>query len=88
MHRDDAVVDLSRAAAMLSLHAGRLVALLLVAGFVDNQNPLAGAVFAGDDLLHAVAQLAVIPLGPREKLLQCSRSDAGSQRDRLDAFAS
>ncbi len=87
MDRDDAVIDLSRAATMLSLDARRLVALLLVAGLVDNQNPIIGAVLGSNDLLHAITKLAVIPLGPREKLLQRSGSDLRLQRDRSGALA-
>lgn len=87
VNADDAVVFFAGVAAPLHLNARRLVAGLGMAGIVDDADGLEVAMIAGDNLLDAIAQQGMIPLGPIEELLQSSTRRAGEVGNGLDALA-
>src|SRR5215471_1546103 len=86
MHRDYAVFELTQPTAPLLLHPGRLVALLGVAGLVEDADRTRARVLGPDDLLETITQSIVVPFQLTEELLERSRCDSRRQRDRLDAL--
>jgi hypothetical protein len=86
MDRDEAVLLLADGAAPLALDAGGLVALLDVAGLVEDGDRVGPGVLIADDLLEAVACPVVVPVVLAEELLEGPDRHAGVECDRLDAL--
>ena len=87
MHRDHAVVDLAGVAAVLSLDARGVRALLGMARFVDDADRLGVRVIAGDDLRHPIPRRFLVPLIAAEELLQTAGRDPRVERNRFGALA-
>ncbi len=84
---DDAVIDLARVATPLPLDTGGLVAGFGMSRIVDDADGLGIGVIAHDNVLNLIDELAVIPGGPIEKLLQRPAWRAVEVRDGLNALA-
>jgi hypothetical protein len=80
----DAVLDLAAVAVVLTLHTRGLTAALGSAGFIDHADRRGVRVFAGHQLLAAVAEPLLVPGDGLQKTLQCPRRNLLIQRDRLD----
>jgi len=87
VHRDDAVVDLAGVAAPLALDAGGFLTGLGMSGIVDDADGLGIGMIAPDDVLDAIAGVAIVPRGPIEELLECAAWRAVIVRDGLNALA-
>ena len=87
IHRHDAVVDLAGRAAVLALHARRVVALLGEARLVEDED-LVPVMNATRDLrLHPISHRVLVPSKETEELLQAPRRDASGVRHRFDRLA-
>jgi hypothetical protein len=64
----------------------RIVALLDVAGLVDDADEMRPGIFIADDELELVTQEVVVPVVLTEELLECAGSDICVDGDRFDAL--
>lgn len=87
MHRHRAVLLLAAGPAVLPLDPRGLLALLGIAGLVEDADGVGVAVARGHLLLNAIPHSLLVPVGPREKLLERARRRVEVQCDRLDALA-
>src|SRR5208282_4837847 len=83
---DDAVIDLTRVAAPLTLHASGMGAGLRMAGVINDADGIGIRMIATDDVPHTLAHPAVVPFGPTEKFLKRASGRTGKVRDRLHAL--
>lgn len=83
---DDAVVDLTRVAAPLTLHASGFGAGLGMAGVIDNADGLGIRMVACDDMSNAFAHPTMLPFGPTEKLLKSPSGRSVVVGNRLHAL--
>jgi len=70
VHTDHTVLQLAAAAAVLPLDAGRLFALLVEAGLVDDTDAVRVAMASSHPPLHLVAGCLIVPLEQAQELLQ------------------
>ena len=98
MHRDDAVVDLARCSAMLTLHARSFVPFFCGRGLVNpadrahivhraGTTAWRGQVVADDPALNLIPHPGVIPGVMGKELLQRTHGRTGGQGDWLNTLA-
>src|SRR5208283_3963183 len=86
MNRDNTVLRLADGATPLPLHTWGLVALLHIAGLVDDADRVRTRVLTDYALLEEVPREILLPFVSAQELLQITRGNPGRQGDRLAAF--
>ena len=87
VNRDDAVIEFAGFAAVLFVDAGGPFAFLGVAGFVDDEDAVGSAEFAGDALLVEVERGRLIEAVVAEEKLQRSGVDSLGVGDGFEGFS-
>ena len=86
VNADNTVVDLAGVAAPLALDAGGFFAGLGMTGIVDDADGLGIGMITNDELLDAIANVAAVPGGPIEELLEGTARRAVEVGDGLNAL--